>query len=172
LEQYKCPYHHQLGAAQSLSPPLFFLEQYKCPYHHQLGAAQRRHLQTKAMAPRSREKPAVARNSWSWNSRENFDPAAFKSVDGDKIFYENRWQQRQMLHWGVAALLKRSQRALIEDIRNKRVISLEGEFNKECQQGVTQVPYRKFSIWSICLKMIDLNSLIHIAAISIHQTKI
>jgi hypothetical protein len=52
-----------------------------------------------------------------------------------------------MLYWGVAPLLKRSQRALIDDIQNKRVVSLEGELSKECKtRGLTQVPYRKFSI--------------------------
>jgi hypothetical protein len=109
-----------------------------------------------AMAPRSREKPAVARNSWSWNSRDTFDPATFKSVDGDKIFFRDIWRGgRQMLHWGVAALLNKSQRALIDNIRNNRVVSLETAFTKECQkQGVTQVPYRKFQFGLISFEFI------------------
>ncbi|KAL3789791.1 hypothetical protein ACHAWO_000262 [Cyclotella atomus] len=98
------------------------------------------------MAPRPRQKPAVAGSGWSWNRVENFDPAAFKSVDGAKIFRTmysyGANSNRMVLHWGVGPLLNKSQKALVADIQNQRDISLEVEFSKECQQqGVTQVPY-------------------------------
>lgn len=108
------------------------------------------------MAPRPRQKPAVAGSGWSWNRVENFDPAAFKSVDGAKIFRTmysyGANSNRMVLHWGVGPLLNKSQKALVADIQNQRDISLEVEFSKECQQqGVTQVPYREFTVnYSIC----------------------
>lgn len=108
------------------------------------------------MAPRPRQKPAVAGSGWSWNRVENFDPAAFKSVDGAKIFRTMYSycanSNRMVLHWVVGPLLNKSQKALVADIQNQRDISLEVEFSKECQQqGVTQVPYREFTVnYSIC----------------------
>ena len=91
-------------------------------------------------AAKSIEKPVVqSSSSWHTQSMRLKEVDDFKSVDGSKIFFDNR----NTLVWEACTLLAKGQKALIakqDDIN----ITAQPNFRRKAR--LTQVPFRKFHL--------------------------